>query len=132
MNKQTLLARIAGEYLQVPTLKARRSDSLDFHTVAVWNIEAALIAAFEAGVNSAQKQNADIDVHALLEERRQVAVIWSIDDVQHVRNDLDDDQAWQVLQRCDRLHDCELGFNWLLIWTVAEDLFPAPDEGDGE
>jgi hypothetical protein len=68
--------------------------------------------------------DAVIDVHELLEQRRQVAVIWCIEDVQSVRHDLTDDQAWEVLQECCRIHDCELGFNWLLIETVADELFP--------
>jgi hypothetical protein len=67
-----------------------------------------------------------INVHDLLAKRRQVAVIWSIDDVQAVRPDLDVDQSWKVLQRCRRVHDCEVGFNWLLIEIVADDLFPEP------
>jgi hypothetical protein len=69
-----------------------------------------------------------IDVHAFLAKQRQVAVIWSIEDVNQVRPDLSDDQAWQVLQEAERLHDCELGFNWLLLETVADDLFPSPED----
>jgi len=68
----------------------------------------------------------DIDVHELLKERRQVAVIWSIEDVQAVRSDLAEGHAWEVLQRCEKVHDCEFGFTWLLIETVAEDMFPEP------
>jgi len=33
----------------VETLETRRSDRLDFHDVAVWELKAALIAAYEAG-----------------------------------------------------------------------------------
>src|SRR5579871_4995271 len=47
-----LLRAIAKEYLSIPTLETRRSDDLDFHDVAVWQVEAALKAAFEAGANS--------------------------------------------------------------------------------
>jgi len=65
-----------------------------------------------------------IDVHQLLEDRRQVAVIWCTEDVQEVRPDLTDDEAWQVLQRCHKIHDCEVGLSWLLIETVADDIFP--------
>ena len=66
----------------------------------------------------------DIDVHELLKHRHQIAVIWSIEDVQGVRPDLTDDQAWAVLQECDRRHDCELGITWGSIEYVADDLFP--------
>jgi hypothetical protein len=65
-----------------------------------------------------------IDVHELLRQRRQVAVIWSVEDVQEVRPDLTDDQAWEVLQRCHDKHDCELGLTWTTIEIVADGLFP--------
>jgi len=67
-----------------------------------------------------------IDIHGLLAQRREVAVIWSTEDVQSIRSDLTDDQAWEVLQECRDHHDCELGFNWLLIETVADNMFPEP------
>jgi hypothetical protein len=74
----------------------------------------------------------DINVHELLEQRREVAIIWCIEDVQELRPDLDDDQSWQVLQRCQRVHDCNHGFTWDLIQYVADDLFPATEKGDGQ
>ena len=67
---------------------------------------------------------AQIDIEQLLRQRRQVAAIWSVEDVQEVRPDLTDDQAWEVLQRCYRRHDCELGLTWTTIEIVADDLFP--------
>jgi hypothetical protein len=48
-----ILAKIAAEHLGVPTLKTRRSDSLDFHNVAVWEVKTALAAAFKAGRETA-------------------------------------------------------------------------------
>ena len=48
-----LLSRIAAEQLRIPTLETRRSDSLDFHTVAVWAVRDALQAAYDAGRSSA-------------------------------------------------------------------------------
>lgn len=44
-----LFERIALEQLGIETLVTRKSDSLDFHDLAVWSIERALQAAFEAG-----------------------------------------------------------------------------------
>jgi hypothetical protein len=44
-----ILSQIAHEHLNIPTLRCRKSDSLDFHTVSVWGVEAALNAAFTAG-----------------------------------------------------------------------------------
>lgn len=50
-----ILAAIAREQLLIPTLETRRSDVLDFHDVAVWQVEAALRAAFDAGRNAASQ-----------------------------------------------------------------------------
>jgi hypothetical protein len=53
-RSNSILASIAREHLHIPTLESRRSDRLDFHDVAVWQIEAALKAAFDAGTLFAQ------------------------------------------------------------------------------
>jgi len=66
----------------------------------------------------------DHDIRLLLEHRRQIAVTWCVEDVQSVRPDLTDEQSWAVLQQCRHVHDCDVGFNWLLIETVADDMFP--------
>jgi hypothetical protein len=71
-----------------------------------------------------------IDVHSLLRQRRQVAVIWCIEDMQSVRPDLNADQAWEVLLQCEHVHDCEVGFTWMLIETVADSMFPLPKDND--
>ena len=55
MTTQQTLEKIAQRYLGVETLETRKSDRLDFHDVAVWSIEAALKAAFEAGQQAAKK-----------------------------------------------------------------------------
>ena len=44
-----LMTQIAQQHLRLETLETRHSDSLDFHDVAIWQIEEALEAAFEAG-----------------------------------------------------------------------------------
>jgi hypothetical protein len=74
----------------------------------------------------------NIDVHDVLNQRRQIALIWSVEDVQGIRSDLNDDQAWQVLQECARLHDCELGITWGSIEFIADDLFPQFDKQSDE
>ncbi len=48
INDQTL-TQIAKDHLQIETLEARNNDSLDFHTVAVWEAKSALQAAYDAG-----------------------------------------------------------------------------------
>ena len=49
-NLDLILTQIANEHLDIPTLETRRSDSLDFHDVAVWQVHKALQAAYMAGV----------------------------------------------------------------------------------
>jgi len=48
-HKKEIAARIAKTHLGIETLVTRNRDSLDFHSVGVGSLEAALIAAFEAG-----------------------------------------------------------------------------------
>jgi hypothetical protein len=66
----------------------------------------------------------DINIAQVLASRRQVAVTWSIEDVQGVRPDLSDDQAWDVLQEAIDKHDAEYGFTWGFIEFMADELFP--------
>jgi hypothetical protein len=54
-----LFAAIARRYLGIPTLETRRSDSLDFHDVAVWQLKAALRAAYDARVTTGPAQTPD-------------------------------------------------------------------------
>src|SRR5262249_46038203 len=46
-----LLTALAREHLRIETLETRRSNSLDFHDVAVWGLKDALHAAYQAGAN---------------------------------------------------------------------------------
>jgi len=48
-TEANILEQIARKHLGLETLNERKSDSLDFHDLAVWSIEAALKAAYEAG-----------------------------------------------------------------------------------
>lgn len=43
------IAELATTKLGIETLDTRKSDSLDFHELAVWTLRAALAAAYEAG-----------------------------------------------------------------------------------
>ncbi len=47
------LAAIAKTILDIPTLKRRWADHLDFHDVAVWQVEQALRQAYSAGYEAA-------------------------------------------------------------------------------
>lgn len=52
-----LLAQIAAQYMDIPTLEARNRDSLDFHEVAVWQLKSALNAAYRAGIEAAAQND---------------------------------------------------------------------------
>lgn len=47
------ILEIAKRHLLLETLETRRSDRLDFHDLAVWNVKAALEAAYAAGAAEA-------------------------------------------------------------------------------
>ncbi len=68
----------------------------------------------------------NLHVHQLLAEHRQIAAIWSIEDVQGVRPYLTDDQAWEVLQLVGDKADAEWGITWVTLETIADELFPEP------
>jgi hypothetical protein len=54
-HRDRTLTEIAGRHLNIPTLRTRKSDSLDFHDVSVWAVRSALKAAFDAGTRLAGK-----------------------------------------------------------------------------
>jgi hypothetical protein len=54
----------------------------------------------------------------------EIAIVWSIADVQSIRPDLTDEQASDVLKSLKRNHDATIGINWDLIEIIADDLFP--------
>jgi hypothetical protein len=55
---------------------------------------------------------------------------WYTSDVQEVRPDLSDDQAWAVLQEIKRTHDATIGINWDVINCTADNLFPLLENED--
>ncbi len=71
------------------------------------------------------------DIHSLLADRREIAVIWCIEDVQEVRPDLTEDQCWEVLQNVKRNHDATIGINWEVLRCVADVLFDDDPQDDG-
>lgn len=65
-----------------------------------------------------------ITLSKLLTKHHLIAHLWGVEDVQIVHDDLSDDQAWLVLQECDRDLDSECGLTWDHIDEVAARLFP--------
>jgi hypothetical protein len=59
---------------------------------------------------------------------KKITLVWSTEDVRQVRPDLDTNQAWQVLQDCERIHELA-GVTWDLLKFVAEDMFPKGANG---
>jgi hypothetical protein len=64
-----------------------------------------------------------IDLRDTLALQREIAVVWSIEDVQSVRPDLSDDQAWEVLKFTQRGHDANYGISWESLESAAENLY---------
>ena len=55
---------------------------------------------------------------------RQIAIIWSVEDVQEIREDLSDEQAMKVLFIVKQTHDAEQGVHWDTLRYWADELFP--------
>ncbi|HEX4611234.1 MAG TPA: hypothetical protein VH092_23785 [Urbifossiella sp.] len=81
---------------------------------------------------SREDSQPDLDLHALLESRRVIGVLWGISDVRFVRPDLSDDQCWEVLRFVrDRL-DATAGTYWEVLETAVARLLgddAGPDGG---
>jgi hypothetical protein len=60
--------------------------------------------------------------------KTQIAIIWSIEDVQSERPHLTDEQAMEVLQRIKNKHDAELGVNWTTLGIYADMMYPNKSE----
>lgn len=65
----------------------------------------------------------ELDVHELLASANQMAIVWSAEDVRHVRSDLSIAQANNVLERVRYRHDATLGVTWETLAIAAETLF---------
>jgi hypothetical protein len=55
-HAEKVILAIAQANLGIRTLDTRNSDALDFHTVAVWQIRAALQEAYAAGQSAAKRR----------------------------------------------------------------------------
>lgn len=57
---------------------------------------------------------------------KQVAIIWSIQDVKSVRPHLTNEQAMKVLEHVKRSHDATIGVSWETLEITSDMLFPRP------
>lgn len=71
-----------------------------------------------------------LEIHELLAARHQIALIWSVEDVQAVRPDLGEQQSWEVLQQAEHSHDCNYGITWDSLAADADWLFKKCDVTD--
>jgi hypothetical protein len=68
------------------------------------------------------------NLQPMLWPRHEIAVVWTIEDVEELRPDLTADQCWSVLQECERTHDAGDGINWHALDATAEAMFgPEPE-----
>ena len=70
----------------------------------------------------------DIDLHDLLDEQRAIALLWDAVMVRSTYPHLTEDDAWQVLQECERTYSAEHGLAWDDVGAVVAELFPDPDD----
>ena len=91
-------------------------------------------AAVEAANTVGSHRECEADepaAHAITAARRRIVADWSIEDVQKIRPDLTDEQAWKVLLAVLRHRDATIGINWDVLDYHAENLFgvgPQTDE----
>ncbi len=72
----------------------------------------------------------ELDLHELLRENRMIGHFYTVEDVQHLRPHLSEEQAWQVLQAIDKSVKVapEYGMSWDGIRDTADSLFPKPEK----
>jgi hypothetical protein len=73
---------------------------------------------------SGDKATQDVDIDELLADHQAIAIIWDIQHVKAQRPDLGDEQAWEILQECQRCHHLLNDPMLETIRQVAENLYP--------
>ena len=85
-------------------------------------------------INEELERGNEIDVYTLKNaieafeggaaNKHSIFIEWSIDDVKEVREDLDDEQAMEVLEFVKDRHDATLGITWRTLEYAADYLYP--------
>ena len=60
----------------------------------------------------------------------EIAIIWSVEDVLSIREDLTPEQALEVLEQADYKHDASIGINWDVLGYHADWMFPEERKND--
>ncbi|EFH5783321.1 TPA: hypothetical protein ACWQUH_004818 [Escherichia coli] len=63
------------------------------------------------------------------EDEPLLIVMWHKEDIAEVRTDLTDEQCVQVMQKIRQCHNADVGVNWEVISTTANELFPNGERG---
>ncbi len=82
--------------------------------------------AVDTIIHAVLRHRETINVHQLLAEHHAIAQVWDISHIRDQRPDLTDEQAWGVLQECDRSWDRLSDPMLATIRQVAKTLFPNP------
>ena len=85
-------------------------------------------------INEELERGNEIDVYTLKNaieafeggaaNKHSIFIEWCIDDVKEVREDLDDEQAMEVLEFVKDKHDATLGITWDTLEYAADYLYP--------
>lgn len=86
MEKENAVREIAAKHLGIETLETRTSDALDFHSLAVWSMRAALEAAYDAG-RASGSQGED---EPLAERSGQWTTMTTDDAIEHLKSWIDE------------------------------------------
>lgn len=70
----------------------------------------------------------EVDVHELLAGHRAIALVWDADMLLSHYKHLTDDQAWEVIQECERHYTAEAGLTWDDVAAAVAEMFPDPAE----
>lgn len=61
-----------------------------------------------------------------------ISIIWGTDDLQEVRPDLNEEQAYEVLIMAEKEHDANCGICWDTLRSWADYLYLEPEEDEKE
>jgi hypothetical protein len=111
------------------TINVKAGDLVATTPDAIRYTQGATLAGILGTVLNDVDFRLEIDLDELLAGNSQIAHVWGTDDVRQLRPDLDDDQAWDVLQAvADRL-DCNFGITWNTLEMIAHELYPEKPPG---
>jgi hypothetical protein len=78
----------------------------------------------ERAMKAEKKLAEKIKINERFNPKTQIAIIWSIEDVQGLRPALSDEQAMKVLKDVENSHDAEHGVTWDIISDAVDNMFP--------